>query len=177
MRISDWSSDVCSSDLKREKLAQADWLVTCTAFGAAHLRALAGRAGHVHLLYHGLDLDRFGEAAPGRSDRNGGDPGAPVRLLSVGRAVEKKGYDLLLAALAALPEGLHWRFTHIGGGPLRPALERQGAALGLAGRIDWRGAEDQVTVRAHYRQADLFVLASRIARDGDRDGQIGRAHV
>src|SRR3546814_9227009 len=84
MRISDWSSDVCSSDLwsvsahakdiwtipaweKREKLAEANWLVTCTAFGAAHLRALAGRAGHVHLLYHGLDLDRFGEAAPGRS--------------------------------------------------------------------------------------------------------------
>src|SRR3546814_13272265 len=84
MRISDWSSDVCSSDLKREKLAEADWLVTCTAFGAAHLRALAGRAGHVHLLYHGLDLDRFGEAAPGRSDRNGGDPGAPVRSEGVG---------------------------------------------------------------------------------------------
>src|SRR3546814_15971278 len=95
---------------------------------------------------------------------------SPVRLLSVGRAVEKKGYDLLLAALAALPEGLHWRFTHIGGGPLRPALERQAAALGLAGRIDRRGAEDQATVMAHYRQADLFVTARRIARDGDLAG-------
>lgn len=155
---------------KREKVAEAEWLVTCTAFGAAHLRALAGGVGRVHLLYHGLDLDRFAAAAPGRSDRDGRDPGAPVRLLSVGRAVEKKGYDVLLAALAALPKGLHWRLTHIGGGPLRPALERQAAALGLAERVDWRGPEDQATVLAHYRQADLFVLASRIARDGDRDG-------
>jgi glycosyltransferase involved in cell wall biosynthesis len=102
--------------------------------------------------------------------RDGRDPAAPVRLLSVGRAVEKKGYDLLLAALAALPPGLHWRLTHVGGGPLRPALERQAANLGLAGRIDWRGAETQAAVLAHYRNADLFVLASRIARDGDRDG-------
>src|SRR3546814_5880762 len=72
-----WSVSAHAKDIwtipaweKREKRAEADWLVTCTAFGAAHLRALAGRAGHVHLLYHGLDLDRFGEAAPGRSDRS-----------------------------------------------------------------------------------------------------------
>src|SRR5690606_10608374 len=117
--------------------------------------------------------DRF--AAPAQDNatavaRDGADPQRPVRLLSVGRAVEKKGYDLLLAALALLPERLHWRLTHVGGGPLRAALERQAAALGLVGRIDWRGAEAQAEVLAQYRCADLFVLASRIARDGDRDG-------
>ena len=39
-------------------------------------------------------------------------------ILSVGRAVEKKGYDILLEALALLPRDLHWRFEHIGGGDL-----------------------------------------------------------
>jgi glycosyltransferase involved in cell wall biosynthesis len=128
----------------------------------------------VQLLYHGLDLDRFaagpGGAGAEESRRDGSDPANPVRLLSVGRAVEKKGYDILLSALAALPAGLNWHLTHIGGGPLRPALESQARELGLAARIGWQGAQAQAEVLACYRGADLFVLASRIAGDGDRDG-------
>jgi len=76
----------------------------------------------------------------------------------------------LLAALALLPPDLHWRFAHIGGGALRETLRRQAAALGLSDRIEWRGAQDQAAVLAAYRDADIFVLASRIAADGDRDG-------
>ena len=34
----------------------------------------------------------------------------------------------------------------------------------------WRGARTQVELLAEYRAADLFALASRVARDGDRDG-------
>lgn len=172
-----WSVSAHAKDIwtipaweKREKLAEAEWLVTCTAFGAAHLRTLAPAPERVHLLYHGLDLARFAAPGPPGEARNGRNAGDPVRLLSVGRAVEKKGHDLLLEALARLPGGLHWHLTLIGGGPLRAALERQAAALGLAGRIDWRGAAAQDEVLAQYRRADLFVLASRIARDGDRDG-------
>src|SRR6185369_559007 len=35
---------------------------------------------------------------------------------------------------------------------------------------DWRGAQAEDAVRAAYRAADLFVLASRIDASGDRDG-------
>ena len=94
----------------------------------------------------------------------------PVILLSVGRAVAKKGYDDLLAALALLPAGLEWRFVHIGGGALGAALMRQAERLGLSRRIEWRGALAQPDVLVGYRQADLFVLASKLAKDGDRDG-------
>jgi glycosyltransferase involved in cell wall biosynthesis len=90
--------------------------------------------------------------------------------LSVGRLVAKKGYDDLLAALALLPSGLEWRFVHIGGGALLVALRRQAQRLGLSRRIEWRGALAQPDVLAGYRGADLFVLASKPARDGDRDG-------
>jgi len=153
----------------REKLADCRWLVTCTAAGAARLQALAP-AGRVGCLYHGLDLARFAPAPAARPARDGGDAADPVRLLSVGRLVAKKGYDDLLAALARLPAARAWRLDQIGGGPLAEGLARRAEALGLAGRIIWHGAQPQEAVLAAYRAADLFVLASRIAADGDRDG-------
>ena len=91
-------------------------------------------------------------------------------ILSIGRAVEKKGLDDLMAALALLPADLAWRLLHIGGGPLLPSLKAQAQTLGIAARIDWRGAQGQAEVLAALRGADLFALASRVARDGDRDG-------
>ncbi len=155
---------------KREKLADLDWLVTCTAVGRDHLAALADEPGKVQLLYHGLDLDRFPPPPEVRSRRRGDDAADTVRLLSVGRAVEKKGYGDLLEALKGLPASLSWRLVHIGGGPLAVSLKAQAARLGLADRITWRGAQPQEAVLAAYREADIFVLASRIAPDGDRDG-------
>ncbi len=155
---------------KREKLADLDWLVTCTAVGRDHLAALADEPGKVQLVYHGLDRDRFPPPPEVRSRRRGDDPADPVRLLSVGRAVEKKGYGDLLEALKGLPASLSWRLVHIGAGPLAVSLKAQAARLGLADRITWRGAQPQEAVLAAYREADIFVLASRIAPDGDRDG-------
>ena len=153
---------------KREKLAAADWAVTCTAAGRDHLAGLA--PGKVDLVYHGLDLARFPAPSTPRPHRDGADPADPVVLVSVGRAVEKKGYDDLLDALARLPADLHWRFVHIGGGALGPALRAKAERLGLAERIDWQGAQPQAQVLDACRRADLFVLASRVAADGDRDG-------
>ncbi len=168
-----WSVSAHAKDIwtlaeweKREKLADCDWAVTCTAANHAHLSALAPH-GRVELVYHGLDFSRF----PAIDEKSSGpaDSG-PVTLLSVGRAVDKKGYSILIEALSALPAELNWRFVHIGGGPLRAKLEAQAAAAGIAGRIEWRGARTQAEVLAAYREADLFVLASRISPDGDRDG-------
>jgi glycosyltransferase involved in cell wall biosynthesis len=152
------------------KLTSARWTVTCTASGFDHLQMLAGERGHVHLSYHGLDLARFSPFAGEHSTRDGSDPADPVVVLSVGRAVEKKGYDILLKALALLPRDLHWRFEHIGGGELRDSLRAQAQALGITDRIAWTGAQSQDEVLARYRGADLFALACRIGADGDRDG-------
>lgn len=152
-----------------EKLAAARWTVTCTEAGLARLKALAPGA-EVHLLYHGLDLDRFAPFAPEPVARDGSDPGDPVRILSVGRAVPKKGYDTVLEALAALPGDLHWRFEHIGRGPELERLQAKAAALGIAERVDWLGQRDQDAVLEAYRRADLFVLASHSGADRDRDG-------
>jgi glycosyltransferase involved in cell wall biosynthesis len=155
---------------KREKLAEAGWVVTCTEAGRSHLADLAPRPNAVALCYHGLDLERF-PSPPIRSDgADGSDPQHPVIIFSVGRLVAKKGYDDLLEALSLLPSRLAWRFVHVGGGALSIALARQAGRLGLSHRIEWRGAQAYAQVLAGYRHADLFVLASKVARDGDRDG-------
>jgi glycosyltransferase involved in cell wall biosynthesis len=176
MRGLGWSFSAHAKDIwttpaweLREKLAAAAWGVTCTAVNAAFLARLAGDPDKVALVYHGLDPGRFPEPQP-RPARRGDDPAGPLRLLSVGRAVEKKGFETLLDALARLPAGLHWRWEHIGGGERLGALKARAAGLGLADRIDWRGPQAQDAVIAAYREADLFVLPCTVARDGDRDG-------
>jgi glycosyltransferase involved in cell wall biosynthesis len=152
------------------KLSSARWIVTCTKAGLERLRGLARDERKLHLSYHGLDLSRFDHFAAQRPPRDGTDRRDPVMLLSVGRAVPKKGYDILLRALAQLPAGLAWRFVHVGGGDEIPALKALACSLGLENRIEWCGAQRQDGVLCRYRAADLFVLASRIAADGDRDG-------
>ncbi len=152
------------------KLAAARWTVTCTRAGRDRLGALGPPGRPVRLNYHGLALDRFKPLPLMRPRRDGADPADPVRLLAVGRAVEKKGFDVLLDALARLPDALHWRLAHVGGGPALKALKARAAAHGLAGRIDWLGPLDQAAVLARYREADLFALPCRVAGDGDRDG-------
>jgi glycosyltransferase involved in cell wall biosynthesis len=160
--IEDWE--------KREKISSARWVVTCTAVNAEHLRKLSDRDDKVTLLYHGLDFNRFPVNNTDTEYRNGSDVRAPVRLISVGRAVEKKGYRYLLEALVALPQDMHWEFIHIGGGELFQKLRADAEAMGLSDRVNWLGGLPQTEVLAHYRRADLFVLPSIIAADGDRDG-------
>ena len=171
-----WSGSAHAKDIwttpeweKREKLASCEWLVTCTAANRDHLAALAP-PGRVELVYHGIDLKRFPKRNAVAGMRDGRSPADPVVILSVSRLVEKKGTEVLLEALARLAPDLAWRLVHVGGGPLKDRLARQARALGLDRRVEWRGALTQDELLLEYRDADLFVLASQVARDGDRDG-------
>jgi len=151
---------------KREKIAHAAFGVTCTRYGADTLQALADPAEKVSLVYHGLNLASLPQAQPTPNKPEDGS----FHILSVGRLVEKKGYDFLLDALAELPNEIDWRFTHVGGGELNDTMRAKADALGLSDRIDWRGAQAREAVFAVMREADLFVLPSRITSSGDRDG-------
>jgi len=192
-----WSCSAHAKDIwtqgegeMREKLKTCAWLVTCTRHNAEFLSRLQSRPGQVALVYHGLDTVQF---APPESESPSFAPQPPLpaphappstsqpalstsqppprtlQLLSVGRAVPKKGHEVLLRALARIQD-LDWRFTHIGGGPLLGQLRRRARRLGMARRIHWRGAQDSAAVLQAYRAADIFVLASCISGDGDRDG-------
>ncbi len=154
----------------RQKLAECEWLATCTNAGVQYLRRLTSRPECLHLVYHGLDLAHLPAPPLARSRRDGSDANDPVVILSIGRKVEKKGYVDLLDALARLPRGLNWRFEHVGSGELGDALKAQAGRLGIASRCTWLGAQSQKGVFAAYGRADLFVLAAKKAADGDQDG-------
>ncbi len=162
-----WTSDTWE---KKEKLNAntfgAEFGVTCTAYGAHHLRDLADTPDRMDLVYHGLDLSRF----PPPPKRTLKATTAPLAFLSVGRLVEKKGFDRLIKALAHLPDNIQWQWIHIGGGGLKASLQSQAENADIAQHITWMGACDQPTVIQAMRDADLFILPSRIADDGDRDG-------
>lgn len=101
----------------------------------------------------------------------GTDRGAPaegsldgtLRLLSVGAVVPRKGFDVLIAALASIA-GLPWRLTIAGDLTRDPAtaarLEADIARHRLAGRVDLLGAVLPQRLGALYASADVFVLAS-----------------
>ena len=154
----------------KEKLNECKWLTTCTSANAEYLEGLADDSSKVKLNYHGLDLSRFHCKQPTFSDRDGSQESQPVVILSVGRAVAKKGYHSLLNSLALLPAEVHWKFVHIGGGPLRADLESTAELLGIEHHIQWFGPQSQQTVLQHYQQSDLFVLNCQIDENGDRDG-------
>jgi glycosyltransferase involved in cell wall biosynthesis len=93
--------------------------------------------------------------APEARARHGTPDGAPL-LLALGRLHSNKGFDVLLAALAELPQAWLWL---AGEGPERAALERRAAELGVAGRVVWLGwREDR---EALFAAADVCVVAAR----------------
>ncbi|MGD0719694.1 MAG: glycosyltransferase family 4 protein [Roseiarcus sp.] len=98
-------------------------------------------------------------AAPARAGADG-----PIALLAVGAVVPRKGYDVLLAALARLLD-LPWRLTIVGDLDRDPdaaaRLRADIARFDLADRVLVAGAVPARRLMACYAGADVFVLASR----------------
>jgi glycosyltransferase involved in cell wall biosynthesis len=88
--------------------------------------------------------------------------GSPTRLLTVGLFDnEAKGVDILLDALARLPERESVALDVVGDGLLRSQYEAQASRLGLTDSVVFHGLLPRTGVAALMRSADLFVLASR----------------
>ena len=158
--------------LLRRKLRAARFVVTCTDANRRHLEGIAADAS-VHRVYHGLNAE-FAEllAAGGAAPQLNGR----FRVLAVGRLVEKKGFDVLVEALALLSDrGVPVEAVIVGHtAPLEPEvgpqLERAIADHGLAGRVRLVGSMTQGELYCEYRRASAFCLPCRVAESGDRDG-------
>jgi glycosyltransferase involved in cell wall biosynthesis len=87
-----------------------------------------------------------------------------VRLLAVGAVVQRKAFDVLIAALATLPD-LPWRLTIAGDRSRDPKaaaqLDADIARFELDGRVAVLGAVSSEHLAELYASADLFALASR----------------
>jgi glycosyltransferase involved in cell wall biosynthesis len=115
---------------------------------------------------YGVPAERISVARPGSDPvppAQGSKDGV-VRLLSVGAVVPRKGFDVLMAALATLPD-LSWRLT-IAGDRTRDRhaaarLDADIARHALENRVTVLGAVSPQHLAALYAEADMFALASR----------------
>ncbi|ANB77108.1 hypothetical protein AYM40_33895 [Paraburkholderia phytofirmans OLGA172] len=109
----------------------------------------------------GINLDdfpfEFRPPAPGR-----------LRLLFVGRLTEKKGTEFAIRAMAMLPASIH--LTIVGGGDLEVSLRLMIEELAVGERVSLLGKQPHAEVSRLLREADLFLLPSIVAENGDMEG-------
>jgi glycosyltransferase involved in cell wall biosynthesis len=115
----------------------------------------------VRRLYNGIDLARF---VPD------GAPRETNHVLGVGRLVEKKGFHVMVEALALLLQrGVDVSASLIGDGDQKQRLEELIAARGIGARVHMLGPRDQDEVRRHMSRATLMVQPCLVGNDGNRD--------
>jgi colanic acid/amylovoran biosynthesis glycosyltransferase len=107
---------------------------------------------------------------PAPAARRAPSPERPFQILAVGRLVEKKGFEVLIRALAGLGQRGPCLCRLVGDGPQRAELERLVREFELEQNFRFEGARSNGQVQEWLGEADLFVLPCRTARSGDRDG-------
>lgn len=138
-----------------------DYVVAASRSVGAALERVSGRS-----------IDAIVHCGVARSDVTPRDTlsGAPLKVLSVGRLVDKKGYtDCITAASLLNKAGISVEWRVVGDGPLADELLWLSSATGQ--EFVWLGYQptDRIT-ELLSNWADLFVLAARPAADGDLDG-------
>jgi len=157
-----FSERVRPDDLRR-KLNDAASVVTVSDYNVDFLRRFFGSAAaKAQRIYCGLDLERFSYQSP--QDR-------PMRIVAVGRLVEKKGFSNLIQACALLANrNRDFGCWIIGEGELKESLRTQIEQLGLLAKVELIGPRPQIEVIRFVREAAVFALPCVIAEDGNRDG-------
>lgn len=147
------------------KIADACFVVTISEYNRTLLER--HNPGHtpIRVLHAGIDTSAY----PFRPRGIPGD--GPVRALTVASLQQYKGHAVLLAALAMGGSSVD-RLTLdlVGDGVLRSDLEALVDRLGLGWRVLFLGSRSEDEVRTCLDTADLFVLPSVVADDGQMEG-------
>jgi colanic acid/amylovoran biosynthesis glycosyltransferase len=154
------------ADLRR-KLADAHHVVTVSEHNVTFLRGRYGdAAATVRRVYNGIELDAFTYRDPG--------PDRSARVIAVGRLVEKKGFDVLLDAVALLRDRGRVVATDIvGSGQVEGDLRTQAERLGLTGPggpVRFAGPQPQWRVRELVADAAVMAAPCVVGADGNADG-------
>jgi glycosyltransferase involved in cell wall biosynthesis len=131
---------------------RCDHLIANTEDIADYIRRGGWPAERVHYLPNFVES----ASAPAISRAQLETPPNVKLLLALGRLHENKAFDVLLEAMARLPDFWLWL---AGSGPLDGPLKRQAERLGVAGRVRFLGWRDDLAALA--AAADIIVVPSR----------------
>lgn len=148
---------------RRVHLAAAALLAN--SHSTARLLAALGNAPEkVHVIYPGVDAQRFRPEVDGAADlRRSLARDDEILMLTVGRLQARKGHDLVLKALGSLPAGSPVvRYAVVGDGPDGPRLKALAADLGLLSRVHFVGVVPPEALPAYYAAADIFIHPNRV---------------
>lgn len=111
----------------------------------------------------GVDVDRFVPAADAATRdetrrRFGFDPARPL-VLGFSRLVPRKGFDVLIEAVAGLDDSVQLAIA--GTGRDADRLAKLAAAKGIAGRTSFLGRIDDADLPALYAASDVFAMLCR----------------
>lgn len=159
----DYMVDLGSDDLLRELAREAEFVIAVSDFSRDDLRRRCpDRADVIHRVYNGLDPADFPASHPRAS--------GPLRLVSVGRLIEFKGFHHLIEAVGRLRDReIDVTLDIIGDGPWRDRLARLIEDLGLASRVHLLGVLSQEAIKSRLSTSDVFVLACCIDEKGASD--------
>ncbi|MBW0001222.1 MAG: glycosyltransferase family 4 protein [Verrucomicrobia bacterium] len=143
-------------------IRDAAFVVSVSNYGADYLRArVPEAAGRILRIYNGLDLSRFRAARP---------EATPIRLLAIGRLIEKKGFIYLLQACRDLNRaGLPFSCRIVGEGPEHDHLAQYIERERLSPRVQLVGARTQGEIADLLAEASIFVFPAVHDRDRDSD--------
>ena len=155
-------------DIPKSALMASSYVVANSCYTASLLRDLGVPAERIRIVHPGCDLEQFQRRAVAQADRarwTGGRPQARL-VLSVGNLVERKGHDIVIRALASLPQALHDVLYLIAGdGPHRAILEALALSVGVADRVVFLGRVPTAELPLLYSAASVFIMASRERAD------------
>jgi colanic acid/amylovoran/stewartan biosynthesis glycosyltransferase WcaL/AmsK/CpsK len=134
----------------------------------AKLQSLGCAPEKIQVHRMGVNVDSFRFVPPARAMI---DPARPLRVLTVGRLVEKKGARFLAQAVALLAvRQIPVELELIGDGPMHHELEKFVASQSLEKHVLLHGRRDKAYIQEALARADVFALPSITAADGDQEG-------
>jgi colanic acid/amylovoran biosynthesis glycosyltransferase len=152
-------------DVYKNLFRALDAVTVNSQYAAECLKRLGCPPERIHHINVGLNIDDF----PFRERVL--HRGEPIKILTVGRLVEKKGIDYAIRAIAELKEYYPSLQYHIvGEGPLRPLLEDLVRECNLGEQVILHGSRDGKYVRKLMEDSHIFVLTSITASNGDQEG-------
>lgn len=145
------------------KLDGADFIVTVSEYNRRLLTRYTSTP--IEVIHCGINTAAY-PFRPRKIPEDG-----PIRALCVASLQAYKGHEVLLRALSLGGPGVdRIELDLIGNGPLNDQLRSLATELRLASRVRFHGGQSEMVVKQALADADLFVLPSIIAEDGQMEG-------